>query len=399
MSRRWIIVSLLFLLCIALVGTIIRVIPFAQLPFKYDHLVHAHSHVAFQGWVYTAMFLLMTNLFLSREQIKKGLYGIQFMITIPIIIAILVAFALQGYGVFSIAFSTLFQIMNYWFIIRFMRDSKSSESRIAGDISIRFVRTGLWLGLLSTIGPYIVGVLSAKGLENTEAYPSALYFFLHFQYNGWFLFVGLGLFVKCLEDAQVSIDRQKIKSFFLLFTIAVVPAYALSLLGLSYKNYIFIPAILAAIVQMIGLTFFLLTIFRINFSKVSGGNGWTGLFMYAAITAFALKICLQLLSVFPLFEQYAFGNRNIVMAYMHLSLIGVISFILIAILLQKKWLKMWWLPKVGSVLLISGFVITESALVLSGFGIIHPYRLLLVFSAVMALGIAGMLAGVRGQKL
>ena len=143
MKKQWSKISLIFLFLVALMGTLLRSIAFIQQPFEYLNLVHAHSHVAFQGWVYTIMILLLTNIFLTEDQIKKGRYPLQFMLTVFVVVGVMISFSLQGYALYSIIFSTLFQLLNYWFIYRFLKDSRDLHGSYSHAISIRFVRTGL----------------------------------------------------------------------------------------------------------------------------------------------------------------------------------------------------------------------------------------------------------------
>ncbi len=49
-------ISLLFFFLVGLAGTVLRSTAFIEIPLDYMNLVHAHSHVAFQGWIYTIMF-------------------------------------------------------------------------------------------------------------------------------------------------------------------------------------------------------------------------------------------------------------------------------------------------------------------------------------------------------
>jgi hypothetical protein len=57
--------------------------------------------------------------------------------------------------------------------------------------------------------------------------------------------------------------------------------------------------------------------------KISKGMG-NYLFVFVAV-AFSIKITIQLFSVHPELSQLAFGYRNIVIAYLHLSLLAVTS--------------------------------------------------------------------------
>lgn len=382
LSVKWSKVSLFFLFSVACIGTLLRGFSYVDVFFEYQNLVHAHSHIAFQGWVYTIMFLLLINLFIDEGKIQNRNYKRQFIVSVFVIVGVLISFSVQGYGLYSIIFSSLFQLLNYWFIISFFKDTKTKSF----SISLLFVKTGLLLGALSTIAPWGVGILSAKGLKGTEAFDATIYFFLHFQYNGWFLFVTLGLFFKLLENNNVSFDVIKGMRFYLLFTVAVVPAYTLSLLGMSFRSFILLPAVLASLFQLLGLYYFLMLVIESIPKWESYKNQWSKIFLYSAISSFFLKVILQLLSTVPLFENYAFGSKNLVLAYLHLSLIGFISFLLISILIQLKWLKMSALTKVGSLLLIVGYIGSEFLLVITGLGVGYSQFSLFLFSAFMAIG-------------
>ncbi len=396
-EKRNIRFSFLFLLIIGLLGTGMRAYPFYLIPFQYKHILHAHSHVAFQGWIYTAMILLLPTYFLSAKQIELSRYPLQFKLTVPIIVAILITFSLQGYAFWSILVSTLFQLLNYWFIYRFLKDCKSAyPAGEARPLSLSFVRVGLWLGLLSTLAPYGIGVLSAKGMQGSEAYNAAVYFFLHFQYNGWFLFVAIGLLFKLFENHQIQFDHRKARTFFLTFAIAAIPGYALSLLGMSFYDYVIFPAAIAALLQLVGLGFLLQMLGKMHMHPLLRNNLWLKSFLLLILVSFVLKICLQILALFPGLQPYFFYSRNLIIAYIHLNLIGVISFLFIFIIVQAEWVELWWLTKAGNFLLMLGFLITEILLSISGFGWgFYPWSLL-IFSGVMTVGIFTFLIPRRG---
>lgn len=387
MPKKWTIVSLSFLFCVASIGTMLRGIKYFELPFDYMHLVHAHSHVAFQGWVYTLMLLLLPTFYLSTDHISKSRYQQQFILTVGIVLGILVSFSLWGYGLYSILFSTLLQFAQYVFVFKFFQDIKQSPSENQNQISLRFVKAGLLLGMLSTLGPWVIGALSANGMGDTEAYHSTIYFLLHFQYNGWFIFVALGLFFKCLERAEVQYDYVQAKRFFIFLLISVFPAYALSLLGMSFRDLIIIPGVLAGLLQIVACVLFVKTINCSVRTWFTTQTFWLRGFLMIAFLSFLIKSGLQLLSVLPVVETIAFGSRNAIMAYMHLCLIGLISFTLIAVLCYLKWVPNTLTTRVGSGFWIFGFIGSEILLAASGLGLFFQFDLLFAFSAVMALGI------------
>jgi len=399
MKIWWSKISLSLLFIVAFIGTSLRGLFLFELPFKYSNLVHAHSHIAFQGWVYTLVFLLITNLFLREEQIKRGRYLLQFKLTLFIVVGILVSFTVQGYGLYSIIFSSLFQVVNFWFIFKFLKDSKKSEDFVKQSISLRFVNTGLWLGLFSNVLPWGVGVLSAKGLNGTEMYQSLIYAFLHFQYNGWFLFIVIGLFFKLFEKEGVLFKKDYAIKFYWLFTIAVIPALSLSFLGMSFREYIIAPAYISGLLQIVGAGFFFLILKNVLLSWMHKKSIWFQLLISAFLVSFFLKVILQFLSAFPVFEVYAFNNKNIILAFLHLSLIGVITIYLLAILIQLKWIVINWFSKTGIILFLLGFVITELVLSLGGVELFYNHKVLFFGSAFMALGALLLVLSSRSYSL
>lgn len=391
-------ISLIFLFVVALIGTLLRSVAFVPVALEYVNLVHAHSHVAFQGWVYTCMILLLTQTYLTAEQVRKGRYPLQFVLTVIVVVGILISFALQGYAFYSILFSSFFQLLNYWFIFRFLKDVKRTEFRVNEDISLRFVKTGLWLGLLSTLLPIGIGVLSAKGQSGSEAYRSLVYTFLHLQYNGWFLFVVLGLFYRYFDRNQRSYSRKEVSRFYYLLAIAVIPSISLSLFGMEFSAHIMPLAYASALILLGAFVFFIRGLPKNLFASLEKRGFWFRVYFYGFIASFLLKMALQVLSVLPPFQSYASYNKFIIIGYLHLSLIGSISFLLLALFLDMKWLTVDKRFKAGSILFISGFLITEALILLAGLAVFYEGGILVVGSGSMALGILMMILSRKLEK-
>jgi len=395
-KTSWSKISLTFFLIIALLGSIIRLAPFSDVVINYKHIIHSHSHVAFQGWIYTALFLLICKLYLDDNILKKNRYSLQFKLSILTIIGIMVSFLFQGYALFSILFSSIFQMLNYWFAFRFFKDVGVSEKSKEHSFSLKFIKIGLWMMILSTIGPWVVGVLSAKGLKGSEYYDAALYFFLHFQYNGWFTFAVVGIFFWLLEHYQITFKLKEANLFFILFSFAVIPAYTLSLLGMSFRSYLITFGYISAILQLISLFYLLKSIYGTIQTFKEKVNSWSFLLYRIVASVFFLKIILQFASVLPFLQSLAFRNHNLIIAYIHLVMIGFISFSLLGNLLQLRWLTInSILNKLGVVFLIGGFILSELILIALDFEVFlfNKFLLLLIFSLLMLLGIFLILIG------
>ncbi len=399
MNPGWSKTSLIFLFIVALIGTMLRSVAFLPLPLEYVNLVHAHSHVAFQGWVYTCMMLLLTQAYLTDEQVRKGRYALQFVLTVIVVAGILISFSIQGYAFYSILFSTLFQLLNYWFIFRFLRDVKKTDYHRKHDLSLRFVKTGLWFGLLSTLLPIGIGLLSARGQGGSETYRSLVYTFLHLQYNGWFLFVALGLFYRLLDRNNWVCDRKEVSRFYNLLALAVIPSISLSLLGMEFSRYLMPVAYVSSALLGGAIVFFIRGLPKQWYSALRQKNFWFRVYIAGFVLSFAVKMILQTLSVLPPFQSYASYNKFIIIAYLHLSLIGSISFLLLALLVELQWVLVTRLFKIGSLLFISGFAVTETLLVLAGLGLFYNDLSLSLGSGAMALGVLLMvLSGKSSQE-
>jgi len=401
MKASWSKISVTFFFTIALLGSIMRIAPFSDIFLNYEHLLHAHSHVAFQGWIYTALFILICKLYLTDELLKTGKYKLQFYLTLVTILGIMIAFIVEGYALFSILFSSLFQLLNYWFTYRFFKDVKKSELAKKHQFSLKFIKVGMLLMVLSTFGPWTVGILSAKGFAGSEYFNAALYFFLHFQYNGWFTFAILGLFFWLLEHYKISFKQKGANLFYVLFTAAVIPAYALSLLGMSFRSSIVVFGYIGATLQM-GALYFLIQSLRNSFKPISQSfNKMTVILLQLVFTAFILKVILQFASAFPLFQKLAFENRFLIIDFIHLIMIGFMSFFILAILFQLSYLKSnSILSKTGVISLIIGFISSEVILLALGLSIPFLANLfvLLIASTLMAIGILLILIGQHFDK-
>ena len=384
MSKSLHYISLSFLLFVAAIGTTMRLFYYVDLDIEFKHLLHAHSHIGFQGWIYTILFLLITKLFLSTEQIDKGRYLLQFKLTCILLVGILTSFLMQGYGFYSILFSTLFQGMNYWFIYRLFKDVTSKGST-QHKYSVHFLRVGLMLGILSTFAPIAIGIIASKGLAGSEIYRSAIYFFLHFQYNGWFLFILISLTIKWLENIQINLTPHLLKYFFICTATSVIPAYALSLIGMSFKNIIYPFAFFAAIVQLMGLYFFIKMLRAINFEIDL--NKWTKILLQLGLFSFASKIILQFLSVFPYFSEIAFNNRTLIIFYMHFCLLGVLTLTIFSLLNAHQLFQRKTETSIGFSLFTIGFIGSEILLLIEGLFHVNLINWLIFFSLAMFLGV------------
>ncbi len=391
MNANWLKVNLFYLVLVALLGVLMRsALIGASVPFAYDHVLHAHSHTAFLGWLYQSLFFTIVVLYLSRQQIPRGRYPLQFYLTQGVVFASMLAFLYQGYGGISIALSSAFQLLTYWFIWQFFRDVRAQAPE-APRYSLRFIKVGLLALFVSSLGPWALGAIVATGLADTPWYSAAIYFYLHFQYNGWFIFALLSLLFFVLEKSGARFTTRSAGAFFYLLTGTLFPAYCLSILGLTQHPLVYGLAVLSGAGQVILLLFFgqMLLTHRRHLSAAFP-HPWVRALIGISLSAFFLKNLLQFLSVFPPFAAIAFHNRGVIIAFIHLVVLGMISVGLIAILGRVGWFSFErWRSKIGIAIFLTGFTGTEFLLVSPAMGMAGTahFQWLLWLTAAMAAGL------------
>lgn len=391
-SIKWIRIALINFLVLACSGVLLRYSMNFYLPgINYKFLLHSHSHFAFVGWITSALMTLMVD-YLKKRQLSSNYKRYHFWLITNSASAygMLCTFIFQGYATFSIAFSTLSILVSWGFIYDYGKDLRRLKDQ---SIAAKWFNASLLLWIISSTGVFVLAYLMASHNRMPEWTSAAIYFFLHFQYNGWFLFACFGLLAATIERFDTSAIRKVQKQIYRLFTIAVFPAYFLSVLPLNLIRYDVYIAAFAAILQLYTLLFTtrLFLMIRPLCSKIISKPQ-----QYLLLLAFLslnLKILLQAGSAIPHLSNHAYEFRPIVIAFLHLSFLGIISFFIIAgfyEILKKDGRK---LNMPGLMLFITGVVIQELVLLIQGltsFGLPElPFAglILLAAAGIMASGI------------
>ena len=224
LQRRLLLFSVFDLLLLSVIGVTLRAYPIFPVPlFDYKNLLHAHSHFAFGGWVMPILLAIILKYF--PEFTQRISYRHLRNISVSILVSaygMLLSFPFQGYAPVSIAFSTLSIFAGFYMAFALWKAAGASNTP-----SVLFLKTGLVFLVISAAGPFATGPLIAMGKAGTALYYNAVYFYLHFQYNGWFTFAILAVAYKMIEKKGPPVNG---KLVYRLFTAACIPAYFLSTL-------------------------------------------------------------------------------------------------------------------------------------------------------------------------
>jgi hypothetical protein len=265
------------------------------------------------------------------------------------------SFPFQGYGAVSITFSSLHTLGAFVYVVLFFRSAKNQRS-----VALMLARVALFFLLLSAVGPFLLAYLKANGLDQSNWYRLSIYFYLHFLYNGFFFFGVLSLFMKLLEGSMTDRDLRTITIGSYILIASCIPAYLLSTLWTQPPFIYNIAGFVSAFAQLIGVLCFVRPLAKF-FVQPRFPTHEIWLFSLS-FSALLLKFILQLISAFPTAAAFSNEFRAIVIAYLHLTLLGFITLFLITWLMRKGVIryKPW---SIG--LLLVGFYASELLLIVS----------------------------------
>ena len=376
-SKFWLKFSLLNLLIVALIGLLMRYKIGFEFPFfDQKHLQHSHSHFAFSGWISHTLMVLMI-VFLEKKKVllqaqddnrEKNIENRFFkkyssILSANLICAygMLVFFIIQGYGLFSIIFSTSSIIVSCVFAYYFVKDLKLISD---DDLSKNWFKTALFFNVISSFGTFALAyMMISKNIHQNE-YLASIYYYLHFQYNGWFFFACMGLLFSFLQ--LKSSENSFFKRTFWLFFLSCIPAYFLSTLWWDLPIWIYLITVVAAFIQVYAWFRFLIIIIKSKREFLYNFPFFLRYILLFVAFALSIKFLLQLGSTIPVLSRLAFGFRPIVIAYLHLVLLAIISLFLLFYVYANHLIHFNRQIKIGVIIFSIGVLLNEIILAIQG---------------------------------
>ena len=320
-----------------LLGLLLRYYFADPLNFNFRYLLHAHSHLMLLGWLFTALLLLIYRMWFQTVPRSHYLLFLGMQVCV---LGMLFSFPFQGYGFYSISFSTLHIFFSYVLLWKLWKHSKGRK--LPGLL----VRTGIVFHYLSTLGPYALGPLMANDMRDSIWYDQAIYFYLHFQYNGSFFMFLLAVILQKWRRPYSNLQH----NFAALMCTGVVLTWTHSLdfsLNSAWINWA------GGIGSVLQITAGFMLFKVLDYQKI----GRLGLVL---VTMLALKWIFQLAGSTPAFAEMVAHNRFLLMAFLHFIFLGIYTPFVWLHLLKPSQVPLWmyW----------SFFVLTELGLVLPSLG-------------------------------
>lgn len=383
-----IIIAFAFLLIAATFGLLMRISIIESIGINYKHFLHTHSHVALLGWLYNLVLIFIAYYFFKKD-VRK--FNRIFWISQITFLGMLFSFPFQGYAFWSISFSTLYLFASYWLIFQIFNSSKKFKNKI----EFKLLKAGSIFLFLSSIGPFALGAIMAKAMQESIWYSLSIYWFLHFLFNGFFYAVFLALLLSEIKK-KVKISLRKENQVYALTVFSVIPLYAEFAIEALTFNWVILLALLSSLAQLASI---LLIIGELKSYLAKVFNAINKLLLGLAFLALLLKVVFQLITSFPVFHEIVFNSKStLIIGYLHMVMLGMFSFFFIWLLIEKKLIQLNQFLKTGAAFFVVGVLLSELLLFGQGasnyfwnFSLPHYYKLLYSVSGLMPLGVLMML--------
>ncbi len=352
-------IALAYFLIAAILGVALRSFTLIEIQADYKFIVHTHSHIALLGWVYLALTSLLYQLYLGDSGLDKK-YRNLFWFTQLTLMGMLVTFPFQGYALFSIIFSTLFLFASYWFAWFFLKNIPITFKKTN---SYKCMRAALWYLVVSSLGPWFLGVImNTLGAESVW-YRLAIYFYLHFQYNGWMLLVLVGSFFYVMELERVTVSDKLFKRFFWSLNLGIVLSFFLSTLFAQPSLFLNVLGGVGALSQILAFGILIKAVTDIWGKLDSLVPSFPRGLLITATILLVVKMILQLLTAIPYFADLAATILDFTIGYLHWTFLGVITIGLFFFLDYSKLLR---ITRRAYLLYFVGFLAMEALIFYKG---------------------------------
>jgi hypothetical protein len=339
-------ITLLFLFIASLAGLSLRMASIGFPLLKYKNLLNTHSHIALLGWLYNASLILLQYSIFPKSTLR---FTSIFWISQLTFLGMLFSFPFQGYGLYSIIFSTLYLFSSYYVAYQLIIKSKEYLTPIVAQ----FVKWSAIYLIISSFGPFSLGYIMVNGLKDSFLYNLSIYWFLHFLYNGFFIFI---LFAYIINKQNNTIEFSRV---FRWMNLSVIPLYALSILWLKPSEWFYFLGSFAATLQIIA---YILMVKKVKWTTLFT-NKWSKYLVILAFISYSLKLIFQEFAIIPSVQDFIFSTISYsLIGFIHLVMLGFFTLFILSAFIENSFLIMSRLLKIGLSFLVLGIFLSESLL-------------------------------------
>lgn len=357
MPRVFVHFTFFFLTLTAMSGVWMRFAPFhPNASLSYTNVLHGHSHLAILGWAFLGAFIIFLSVYWHMIRQRKQAIGLTMMLFFTSLL-MFAAFLYQGYGIISIVMSSIHIFVEYWAAVFIIRQLKIQNE--VPKSGLLFIKASLLTLVISSFGPFSLGYISANGMRDSIFFDVAIYFYLHFQYNGWLYLFLVGMFIILVHSKNIFIQSSYISYGFWFYILSLFPSYFSSILWVDLGEFGMILAALGSIGQWIGVIFTLVAFKAIFGDLASHFSKFTLTCLYITFLLLFLKSTMELGLISPTLANLIYDTRSIVIGYLHFTLLGFVSIFILAQYQMLNVITSKRLSIIGFSIFFAGFLLNK----------------------------------------
>ena len=302
------------------------------LPFiNYNHLLEAHSHFSLGGWATLVIMIILIRELIPESLSKRPAY--QWLLGSIFLGAwfMLLSYWIWGYSAIS-TFSTIcFIFLNYLWCVIFLNDFLHTKT----ESSVKLLATCAILCLvLSTAGPFVIAYIYFSKSFDAFLFRNALFTYLHFLYNGFFSLGILAVLFKSIDLHNSAKAARHIRWFSIAICVSIIPTLFITYLWQDPNRWMRLIAIAGSLLLLLCFYHFLMTVVSLR-SVYRDEEKSTRFLILISLSAFMLKLILQSFTVFPAIGNAIFGNRPVIMGFLHMVFLAFVTLFVLAYFKRK----------------------------------------------------------------
>jgi hypothetical protein len=212
-----------------------------------------------------------------------------------------------------------------------------NRARLAKSISLLAISALVCL-ILSSSGTIIIAYIFFTHSFDAILYRDALFTYLHFQYNGFFTLAIFAILFSHLSLQPIARFTSSSYRFSVLLCISVIPSLFISYLWQDPEEFLRVIAIMGSLLLLwtlgsfVGMARSLKQVYLAERPVIRA-------LVFLSMGSFALKSFMQVFTIFPTIGNAIFGNRPVIMGFLHLVFLGFVSLFILAFLTKIGLLK------------------------------------------------------------
>lgn len=359
---------LIFNFCIvAFLGFVLRSKILFSIPFlDYNRLLDAHFHFAFGAWVTLAIAVLFIYDILPVSATIRPIYRWMPILILASSWLMLIASPLPANSPVSNTCSVIFIFTTYVFAAVVIADMM--QAPISGMVKLLAVSALVCL-ILSSVGIFSLAYLFATQSLSAFAYRDSLYTYLHFEYNGFFTLGTFAIIMHKLDSKMSEASKRKAFWFALMLVISTFPSLFLTYLWRDPNDIYRVIAICGSITLLAAVFLFISFALSIRTVCLTVAPLIRGIFIIAMLS-FTLKIFLQGFTLFPAVGNAVFGDRPVIIGFLHLVFLGFVTLSLMGWFAHHRLLDIRYpFTKFALVFFTIAILLNELILMTQGLGV------------------------------